>query len=208
MSPPQIGDNSPVDLSHLDTEEAKRIAHSEEGTIPPHQRRTNERGNVVYTTESPPDMPPRLVRAQQQARKEASSTPKKGKKVANRKRHRTGIQKEVFRAMQDNIGMHMTPQRIVDEIPDLTTKQAGNGMYQLWKKGLLRKAADGIYVYDGKDAETRTPTHAQAPGQNGDATHLYETIGQLQDGTAVVKSDDGQLYVLETIEAHFRSLST
>lgn len=101
-------------------------------------------------------------------------------------------QERVLNFMSDNVGLHITPARVSDELGDLDRHQVIQAQWSLHKKGLIRKVSPGVYVYDGV-------VHVKTE-DNG---HVYETIGQLQDGTAVVRSDDGQLYVLESLEAHF-----
>ena len=100
-------------------------------------------------------------------------------------------QERVLDVMTDNIGMHMTIARVNEEIHDLQRRQVGQALLGLSRRGLIRKAGHGVYVYDAKQ-------HPQY-----DDGHVFETIGRLQDGTSVVRSDDGQLFVLESLENHF-----
>lgn len=136
------------------------------------------------------------------------------------KKIQKGVQARVFNFVQDHPGMHINAARVAEELPEYTHKQASNGLYQLYKKGLLEKPSDGVYFYRGTGVTPTAPTgrfdapkpinqpgRHMDPGtvqQNG-ASHLYENIGQLQDGSAVVKSDEGELFVLETIEEHITS---
>lgn len=104
------------------------------------------------------------------------------------------IQERVLDVLQDNPGIHMTASRVEDLANGLSRTQVVQGLYVLSKKGLAKRVDTGIYTYLG--AHTAKP-----------ADGIYETAGQLQDGTTIVRSEDGELFVLESIEAHFgRSL--
>jgi len=111
-----------------------------------------------------------------------------------------GIQEQVLEFLQSRIGLHTTLGTIVNELEAEAPveynaverrRAVANSTAQLANKGLIRRIATGVYVYDGREKQSK---FAASDG------HLYETIGCLENGAQVVRSDDGALFVLASLE--------
>jgi hypothetical protein len=108
-----------------------------------------------------------------------------------------GVQETVLTEFHRNIGLQLTTSELERLLPRFSRRQIQNAMYQLGKKGLIRQVTSTVYVYDaqenGHDKEEKKSS----------SDHVYENVGTLADGTPIVRSEEGQLFVIQTLEAYF-----
>ena len=105
----------------------------------------------------------------------------------------SGAQQAVMSVMTRRIGIHTTYSDLLELLPTLSHAQVASATNHLYKKGLLIRVSNGIYVYRAE------------PEDAGPNSHVYEGIGKLDGGQQVVRSDNGKLYVLQTLEDFFKT---
>jgi hypothetical protein len=115
------------------------------------------------------------------------------------KRHTRGIQAAAVTYMHTRLGLHTTIQEawagIGDTFPEpITPMQVGQALSKAATLGLISRVASGVYVYRATDP---------AQPSNPPTSLIYETVGSLPDGTPVVRSEEGIIGLVCSIEAHF-----
>ncbi len=112
------------------------------------------------------------------------------------------IGENVLRVMHEHPGMHMTVGEVADVLLSkgiqLSRQQVTQALASRTNKRLLKRVSTGVYMYDPSDNG-----ESEERDNEKDDGHIYETVGQLQDGSDVVRSDEGELYVLLTLDRHF-----
>lgn len=73
-------------------------------------------------------------------------------------------------------------------------KQVSNGLYNTAQAGLIRRVASGVYIYNAREPHMEKVTTDD---------HVYEIIGKLDDGSTIVRGDNGTLFVLVSLPMFF-----
>lgn len=134
------------------------------------------------------------------------------KQKAKRKRRQRGIEEAVVQAMTHRVGLHTTAPDVMENLPKgqfnppLTRQQVLTAFNHLAKKGVVHRVTGGVYVYR-PSLDDIAPQPAIAPPSTQLNSHLYEAIGTLSNGTLIVRSDDGQLFVALPLEEYFNAQS-
>lgn len=106
-----------------------------------------------------------------------------------------GIAKTVLETLTEHIGIHVSAQSLKDlmgeKARDIDERQLGQALNTLRSNEIIDRVGRGIYVYRG------------ARPIKGEGSHLFETVGNLEDGSVLVRSDENNFYVLTTLEQHY-----
>jgi hypothetical protein len=135
----------------------------------------------------------------------AEANTKKGDKPTRKRngKHMRGAKSAALEVMHKNLGLHMTIEEVTEQAKPhksgtrFVRTQIGQGLSTLADDNLIRRVGAGVYVYN--------PTDNQAHQISMPDNRLFEAVGSLDDGTPVVRGEDGQLLVLQTLEAYYRS---
>ncbi len=112
------------------------------------------------------------------------------------------IKEAVLTVMAHRVGVHTTVLELESLMSQYTRQQIAHALQAMHTAGICRRVQRNTYVYvgvvDGQPGQPELPTVTEPVPTIDESVipHIYESMGALDNGTIIVRSDDGRIYVL------------